>query len=225
MHFTPNMVWTKGEGEWKTEKKMSWAAIICDKCLQSCCFYVHCSPPVNWKAQMQPVAPQLTLFTMVFKITVLLATDLSVTWVLAAGGWSSSYKGTEKTKKHLKKLTINICEQWETTKCKILYLGLHVSGSMDIASAFLMENYSVQAAASTVTWCDALMPIQSVLLHQSALWDHLAFQKELLRSVSWKNVLQKSFNICLAEGDRKYISLKNKEDNRKQKLIRGYSHS
>lgn len=145
-------------------------------------------------------------------------------WVLAARGWSSSYKGTEKTKKHLEKLTINVCEQWETIKCKILYLGLHVSGSMDIASAFLMGYYSVQAAASTVTWCDELMPIQSVLLHQSALWDHLAFQKELLRSVSWKNVLQKSFNICLAEGDRKYSSLKNKEDNRKQKLIWGYSH-
>lgn len=112
--------------------------------------------------------------------------------------------------------------QWEAIKYKVLDLCLHMSWSTNIASALLMENYNVLSAASTVRWCDAWVPIQCISL-QSALWDHLAFQKELLPSANGENVLQKSFNFHLAKGDWKYMGLKNKQP--EQKLTLGYSHS
>lgn len=55
------------------------------------------------------------------------------------------------------------------------------------------------------------MQIQCISLHQRALWDHLAFQKELLPAISGDSVLQKSFNLHLAEGDWKYMGPKNKQ--------------
>lgn len=74
--------------------------------------------------------------------------------------------------------------RWGTIKRKVLDLRLHISGSTNIASALLMENHNVLSAASAVTQCDAQVPIQCISFHQSALWDHLAFQKELLFTVS-----------------------------------------
>lgn len=68
----------------------------------------------------------------------------------------------------------------DTIKHKVLELHLHISGSMNIASTFVMANHNVLSGASTVTWYDAWVPIQCTSLHQSAIRDHLAFQKKLL---------------------------------------------
>ena len=48
-------------------------------------------------------------------------------------------------------------------------------------------------------------------LHQSALWDHLAFEKELLSSIRGEHVLQKSSNLNPVEDDGKYMGLTNKQ--------------